>query len=138
MMDSKELSEHLKNDVTNENGLLLQEQEFLDVLFEECQGNIREAMTKAGYAKSVPASVLTRKLQKEIKQRSEDYLIANTPRAAISMVSALNDGNVPGLKNSLMAAKEILDRGGVYKKEDTVKTETKNIFILPAIREADD
>lgn len=132
-----DLKDELKQDILTETGETLQDQAFLDILYDECKGNIREAMTKVGFPKSTPSSVITKRLGKQIKERAKEYLTAHTARSAVTLVTALDDGNVPGLKNSLLAAKEILDRGGVFKEEELIKATERNIFILPAIRQDD-
>ena len=125
-----EFKEELQADVVDENGLTHKDNKFLDVLFEDCKGNVREAMKLAGLTGGQHS--LTKRLEKFIKDRAANYLAANTAKAAISLVDTLDDPNQPGLKNSIAAAKEILDRGGVGKKEEAVVTEQSFMFILPA------
>lgn len=108
------------------------EEAFLDNLFEFCSGNVREAMTKAGYPKDTPESHVTKPLGKHIRERAKDYLTSASALASISLVKLLLDPNQPGAKNITASAKEILDRSGVYKEEGTKVTEVRNMFILPA------
>lgn len=128
-----EFKQELIEDVKDENGLTLKDNKFLDLLFEECKGNIKEAMKASGLSGS--QYVLTKRLDKFIKERAASYLAANTARASISLVSILDDPNSPGLKNVIAASKEILDRGGVVKDETPTVKEQNFMFILPAIKE---
>lgn len=127
-----ELKEQLLAEVTNkETGLTLMEEAFLDNLFEFCSGNIRAAMTKAGYPKDTPESHVTKPLGKHIRERAKEYLTSASALASIQLVNLLIDPNQPGAKNIVSASKEILDRSGVYKEEGTKVTEVRNMFILP-------
>jgi hypothetical protein len=126
------LKEELEKDVLNSEGLSEKDQHFLDVLFDECKGDVRAAMTMSGYPKNTPTSVVTKRLKKEITERSKDFIASNTAKAVISIVDVINDPNLPGTKNILSAAKEILDRGGVNKEETLNVQQEQNMFILPA------
>lgn len=127
-----ELKEQLLADVTDENGLTEKDRAFLDVLFDLCQGDVRRAMDEVGFPKSMATSVITKRLSKHIRERSKEYLVSNTGKAVISLVSTLNDPTAPGVKNTLVAAQQILDRGGVFKEEAPQVIEHRNMFILPA------
>ena len=128
-----EFKQELIEDVKDENGLTLKDNKFLDLLFEECKGNIKDAMKLAGLTGS--QHVLTKRLEQQIKERSQTYMAASTARATISLVSVLDDPNQPGLDRTIKAAKEILDRGGVVKDETPTVKEQNFMFILPAIKE---
>jgi hypothetical protein len=127
-----EFKEDLIADVTNEDGLTEKEVFFLDVLFDKCSGNVRAAMTEAGYPKDAPTAPVRKKLAKHIKDRTKDFLSASSGVAAITLVNVLVDPNQVGAKNIIAAAKDVLDRGGVYKEEGPQVTEIRNMFILPA------
>ena len=105
---------------------------FLDILFDEHKGNIRSAMLASGYPKSTPSSQVTLRLKNQIQERAKIFLATSTAKAVISLVDVIDDPNVPGTKNILTAAKEILDRGGVYKEETVHVQQQDNMFILPA------
>lgn len=127
-----ELRDQLLAEITTESGLSLKEQNFLDVLFEVAGGDVRRAMDLSGFPKDMPTSVVVKKLNKYIKEASKDFLIASSAKAAMSLVQVLNDPTAPGVKNIIPAAKEILDRGGVFKEEAPQISEVRNVFILPA------
>lgn len=119
-------------------GLTEQEQKFLDILFDTHKGNIRNAMTESGYAKSVPTSVVRNKLKNKIREEAEGYLSANTAKAVISITDVLDDPTAMGAANVLKAAKEILDRSGVNAPEAKEKVIERNIFFLPMKNTDDD
>lgn len=127
-----EFKDILKQDVTSESGLTEREEAFLDVLFDKCNGNVRAAMDEVGYPKSWPSNAVVQKLSKHIKDRTKEYLMASSGLAAIQLVNVLIDPNTPGAKNTIAAARDILDRGGVFKEEAPQITEIRNMFILPA------
>lgn len=122
------LVEELINEKT---GLSEQEQYFLDVLFEEAAGDIRSAMNLAGYPKSTPVGEIRRKLSKEIKKVSKEFIVSQTPRAAIQLVGVFNDPSAVGAKNIISAAKEILDRGDVNKDEQKLEIPENVVILLP-------
>lgn len=132
-----EFKEELAEDVRDEEGLTLKDRAFLDFLTDQAQGDIRRAMDLAGIPKSVPTSAITKRLKKHIQERTKEFLATNTLKAASSLVGVLNDPTAMGAKNAIAAAKEVLDRGGVYKEEGLVVTEEKNMFILPPKDERD-
>jgi hypothetical protein len=125
------LIDDLKN---KETGLDEREQYFLDILFDECGGDFKEAMKKSGYPNNVSVGEVRRKLSKEIKKASKDYLVSQTPNAAVKLVSVLHDPSAMGAKNIISAAKEILDRGDVNKEETKVELPDNAIVILPPKR----
>lgn len=127
-----DLKDQLLAEITTESGLSLKEQNFLDVLFEVAGGDVRRAMDLSGFPKDMPTSSVVKKLNKYIKEASKDFLIASSAKAAMSLVQVLNDPTAPGVKNIIPAAKEILDRGGVFKEEAPQISEVRNVFILPA------
>jgi len=126
-----EFKTELEDDVKDEEGLTLKDRAFLDFLTDQAQGDIRKAMDLAGIPKSVPTSAITKRLKKHIQERTKDFLATNTLKAASGLIGVLNDPTQMGAKNVISAAKEVLDRGGVYKEEGIVVSEEKNMFILP-------
>lgn len=122
----------LIDELTNkETGLDEREQYFLDILFDECSGDFSLAMSKAGYTKDTPVGAIRRKLSKEIKKASKEYIVSLTPKAAVSLGSVLGTPDALGNKNLLSAAKEILDRGDVNKEEKSFDLPENAIVILP-------
>ena len=110
---------------------------FLDALMsEECRGNLRKAMDVAGYAKETSISSVVGALKEEINEKASMTLAMNAPKAAWGMVDVLNDPSAMGARNTVSAAREILDRTGLIKKDQVeVKNTGGAMFILPPKRE---
>ena len=105
---------------------------FLDALMGEAKGNIRKAMDVAGYAKTTKISEVVRSLNKEIIRAAEEMLAMNAPKAAFGIIDVLDDPSSMGARNSIAAAREILDRTGLVKKEQIeVTNKGGGMFILP-------
>jgi hypothetical protein len=117
-----------------ESGLNEREQYFLDVLFDLADGDFEYAMSLAGFPKNYPVSKLRRKLSKEIKQATKEYIVSQTPKAARGLMKVLTSPGTIGNKDILQAAKEILDRGDVNKSEDVIEIPDNVIILLPPKR----
>ena len=89
--------------------------------------------TKADASKdSIDAKI--KALKDEIIDRAEQVLAAFAPRASMGMINALDeDGSLPGANIRMEAAKQILDRVGLSKKEklDITAKVQHGVFILP-------
>ena len=110
------------------------QEKFLDALFGEAQGNPRVAGELAGYSDHSYPKVL-RNLKTEIISRAENYLAVHSAKAATKMVQMLDeDGTTPHASIRMEAAKQILDRIGVVKKDqlDVNMNLKHGMFILPA------
>tara|TARA_R110000850_G_scaffold255781_2_gene381652 strand:- start:729 stop:1112 length:384 start_codon:yes stop_codon:yes gene_type:complete len=107
---------------------------FLSVLFGEAQGDPRTAAEIAGYAPTSYPKVV-HGLKDQIIERAETVLAAHSPKAALSIANAIDDdGSMPGASIRMEAAKQILDRVGIIKREkiDIDAKIAHGIFILPA------
>lgn len=105
------------------------QQLFLEHLFGEAAGNAHRAKVAAGYSPEYATSALVKSLESEIIERTKQFLAQNGPKAAISIVSLLDDPTQLGANFKLMSAKDILDRIGVTKTE---KVDVGGgVFILP-------
>ena len=122
---------------TQKRSLTDTQEKFLDVLFGEAKGNLKKAGELAGYSgHSYPKVV--RNLKQEIISRAENYLATHSAKAATKMVDMLDeDGTTPHANIRLEAAKQILDRIGIAKKDqlDINMKALHGIFILPAKEE---
>ena len=110
-----------------------QQQSFITALFGEAQGNPKKAGEIAGYAPSSYPKVV-KALKDEILERAEYSLAFNSAKAVKGLVNALDDdGTTPGANIRMEAAKQILDRTGLVKKEkiDITGKMAHGIFILP-------
>ena len=119
---------------TRKRSLTDSQEKFLDVLFGEAKGNLKKAGELAGYSEHSYPKVL-RNLRSEIVSRAENYLATHSAQAATKMVDMLDeDGATPHAAIRLEAAKQILDRIGIAKKEklDINVKAMHGLFILPA------
>ena len=110
------------------------QEKFLDVLFGEAKGDPRKAGELAGYSGHSYPKVL-RNLKSEIITRAENYLATHSAKAATKMVDMLDeDGTTPHANIRMEAAKQILDRIGIVRKDqiDINMKSLHGIFILPA------
>jgi len=105
---------------------------FLDALMGEARGNLRKAMDIAGYAKTTQINEVIGGLKEEVIERASLMLALNAPKAAFGIVDVLDDPSAMGARNSIAAAREILDRSGLVKKEQVEVTNNGGgMFILP-------
>ena len=125
---------------TQEKNLTDTQEKFLDALFGEAQGNPRRAGELAGYSEHSYPKVL-RNLKDEIVKRAENYLAIHSAKAATKMVNMLDeDGTTPHASIRMEAAKQILDRIGIVKKDqlDVNMNLKHGMFILPAKDEVEE
>jgi len=105
---------------------------FLEALLGESRGNIRLAMDIAGYDKNTKTTEVVGPLKEEFTERAGMMLVMNAPKAAFGIVDVLDDPSAMGARNSISAAREVLDRTGLVKKEQVeVSGNAGGIFILP-------
>lgn len=108
---------------------------FLEALMGEAKGSIREAMRIAGYSDQTKISEVIGPLREEITDRAGLILAMNAPKAAFGIVGVIDDPSAMGARNTVAAAREILDRTGLIKKEQIeVKAPEGGMFILPPKR----
>ena len=125
---------------TQEKNLTDTQEKFLDALFGEAQGNPKRAGELAGYSEHSYPKVL-RNLKDEIVKRAENYLAIHSAKAATKMVNMLEeDGTTPHASIRMEAAKQILDRIGIVKKDQVdINMNLKHgMFILPAKDEVEE
>ena len=125
---------------TQEKSLTDTQEKFLDALFGEAQGNPQRAGELAGYSEHSYPKVL-RNLKDEIVKRAENYLAIHSAKAATKMVNMLDeDGTTPHASIRMEAAKQILDRIGIVKKDqlDVNMNLKHGMFILPAKDEVEE
>ena len=125
---------------TQDKSLTDTQEKFLDALFGEAQGNPKRAGEIAGYSEHSYPKVL-RNLKDEIVKRAENYLAIHSAKAATKMVNMLEeDGTTPHASIRMEAAKQILDRIGIVKKDqlDVNMNLKHGMFILPAKDEVEE
>lgn len=107
-----------------------QQQLFLEVLFDRANGDVLVAKQMAGYSDTTSTSYIVNTLKDEIADATRSYLARIAPKAAISMSGALDDPTTLGLRDKMIAARDILDRTG-FAKTEKVDLGSSAIFILP-------
>lgn len=114
------------------------EAKFLEALFGEAEGDVRKAAVIAGYSNGHYGYKLTKRLKDEILKRAENALVVHAGRAVLTIAKQLDaDGTDPGANLKADAAKQILDRIGLSKKEkiEIDSAGMAGLFILPAKKE---
>ena len=105
---------------------------FLEALMGEAKGNLRKAMDIAGYAKTTKISEVVGGLKEEVIDRASMMLAMNAPKAAHGLLGVLDDPTALGARNAINAAREVLDRTGLVKREKVEVTNNGGgMFILP-------
>jgi len=111
------------------------QEKFLDALYEDQQGNINNAMVKAGYKEGAGSTALVKSLQQEIVEIATLILARNAPKAANKLVDIMESNiPIPQANQKLNAAQSLLDRVGVIKESrvSVDHTVTGGIFVMPA------
>jgi hypothetical protein len=108
------------------------QQKFLDVLFEEAKGDPVKAKKLAGYADSVSSTSVVNTISDEIAERTKKFIAQSSTKAAYTMFSVMADPTDLGVKEKMLAAKDILDRAGFSKTEKVEVKAQEPLFILPA------
>ena len=109
------------------------QQKFLEVLFDEAQGDVVKAKLLAGYSEKTPTRLIVEALKDEIGEATRSYFARTAPKAAMAMMGALNDPTELGIRDKMAAAKDLLDRAGLGKVDKVdVSASGGGIFILPS------
>tara|TARA_A100001015_G_C14975559_1_gene707097 strand:+ start:1277 stop:1651 length:375 start_codon:yes stop_codon:yes gene_type:complete len=108
------------------------QQKFLDVLFTDANGNIKDAKVIAGYSPATNNQEIIKSLKEEILEATQIYMASNAPKAAMAMVGGLYDPTELGIKDKMSAAKELLDRSGLVKTEKMQVESTGGVMLMPA------
>ena len=108
------------------------QQKFLEVLFEQAKGDPVQAKKLAGYSDNVSSTSIVNSLSDEIAELTKKFIAQSSTKAAYTMFSVMADPTDLGVKEKMLAAKDILDRAG-FTKTDRVEVKTSEpLFILPA------
>ena len=108
-----------------------QQQKFLDVLFDQANGDIPLAKKLAGYSETTSTTHIIKGLKEEIIDATQTYLSRNAPKAAMAMVGALYDPTELGIRDKMQAAKELLDRTGLVKTEKMQVEAKGGVMLMP-------
>ena len=107
------------------------QQKFLDVLFEQATGEPTQAKILAGYSEHSSTSSIVATMKDEIMDATQLYMSRNAPKAAVAMVSGIDDPTQLGIRDRLGAAKELLDRVGLIKTEKVQVEASGGVMLLP-------
>lgn len=109
------------------------QQKFLEVLFgDDARGDFVTAKKLAGYSDTYSTREIVESLEDEIAELTKKFIARVGVKAAYSIYEVMADPTALGNKEKMLAAKDILDRGG-FKAKDEVKVETTTpLFILPS------
>ena len=107
------------------------QQKFLEVLFDEANGDVVQAKKLAGYSDNTPTRLIIDALKDEITEATRTYFSRIAPKAAMAMTQALYDPTELGLRDKMAAAKDLLDRAGLGKTEKVDVTSSGGVFYLP-------
>ena len=107
------------------------QQKFLDVLFEQANGDPTQAKILAGYSEHSSTSSIVATMKDEIMAATQLYMSRNAPKAAVAMVSGIDDPTQLGIRDRLGAAKELLDRVGLIKTEKVQVEASGGVMLLP-------
>tara|TARA_Y100000401_G_C8205231_1_gene165639 strand:+ start:69 stop:443 length:375 start_codon:yes stop_codon:yes gene_type:complete len=107
------------------------QQVFLDVLFDEAGGNMATAKKLAGYSDTSSTTEIVKGLKEEILEATQMYMARNAPKAAMAMTGALYDPTELGIRDKMVAAKELLDRVGLVKTEKMQVEASGGVMLMP-------
>ena len=107
------------------------QQKLLNVLFEEAGGDLVQAKKLAGYADTSNTTEIVKGLKEEILEATQMYMARNAPKAAMAMTGALHDPTELGIRDKMVAAKELLDRTGLIKTEKVQVEASGGVMLMP-------
>ena len=107
------------------------QQKFIDALFADANGNIRDAKVIAGYSPNTNNQEIIQSLKEEILEATQLYMASNAPLAAMAMVSGVVDPTELGIRDKMAAAKELLDRTGLIKTEKVQVEASGGVMLMP-------
>ena len=107
------------------------QQKFLDALFAEANGSIKDAKVIAGYSPATNNHEIIKSIKEEILEATQLYMASNAPRAAIAMVGGMVDPTELGIRDKMAAAKELLDRTGLIKTEKVQVEASGGVMLMP-------
>jgi len=116
---------------TKKRELTERQQKFLEVLFDQANGDPVQAKLLAGYSEHSSTSSIVATMKDEIMEATQMYMSRNAPKAAVAMVSGVDDPTQLGIRDRLSAAKELLDRVGLTKTEKVHVEATGGVMLLP-------
>lgn len=109
------------------------EEAFVDALFNGAKGDPRLAVKQAGFPAGTRWQDVVKNLEDHLLQNSESFMAMLAPRAVLGLQEILDDPAKPGIKNTVAAITNILDRIGLTKKDrlEVSAGEGATIVLLP-------
>ena len=120
-----------KRDVKKRDELTDRQRKFLEVLFDKANGDPVQAKLLAGYSEHSATSAIVASMKDEIMEETQLYMSRNAPKAAVAMVSGIDDPTQLGIRDKLGASKELLDRVGLIKTEKVQVEASGGVMLLP-------
>ena len=114
------------------------QQKFLDALFAEANGNIKDAKIIAGYSPNSNNNEIIKSMKEEILDATQLYMASNAPKAAVAMVTGIDDPTQLGIRDKMSAAKELLDRTGLIKTEKVQVEASGGVMLMPTKQVVED
>ncbi len=111
--------------------LTAKQQVLLNALFDEAGGSVILAKKIAGYSDTSSTSEIVKGLKEEILEATQLYMARNAPQAAVAMAGALMDPTELGIRDKMVAAKELLDRTGLVKTEKMQVEASGGVMLMP-------
>ncbi len=108
------------------------QRKFIDALFTEAKGNIKDAKIIAGYSPNTSNQEIIKGIKEEVLEATQMYMASNAPKAAFAMVNGIDDPTELGIRDKMSAAKELLDRTGLVKTEKMQVESTGGVMLMPA------
>ena len=124
--------------MTEKKPLTERQEALISALMGEANGDFRAAMRIAGYSEHTTVKEAITPIRDHIVDAAQMMMAMNAPKAAASLAGVFVDPSALGVRNIVAAAKEVLDRAGVVKREQLeVKGPEGGIFILPPKQDAE-
>ena len=127
-----------EEEITMARQLTENQQNFLEVLFDQAAGDVVLAKKLSGYSDNTPTRIIVESLKEEILDATHTYMARNAPKAAMSMVGALYGPTELGIRDKMQAAKELLDRTGLVKTEKMQVEAKGGVMLMPPKQVEDD
>lgn len=111
---------------------------FLEYLFDgEGMRHPTEAKVMAGYAADYPLLKIMKRVKTELIDRMDAAITMHAPKALLALLDLMNEPETPGNKLKKEIALDLLDRGGVVKKEkaEVAPVAPSYVFVLPQKQE---
>ena len=114
------------------------QQKFLDALFTDANGSIKDAKVIAGYSPTSNNNEIIAALKDEILEATQTFMAGNAPKAAFAMLTGIDDPTQLGIRDKMAAAKDLLDRSGLVKTEKLQVESSGGVMLLPPKNKSDE